>query len=244
MKLKEWDKLTNKYFEEILSPFAKGVDSPIYRTIKSIKNKNKVIDIGTGLGVLVPFLSKNFKQVVAIDFSEKMIKNAKKKNKQNNVTFLVKDMTKLKEFYNTFNVAVSINSIIMPSLVDVKKTFQEVYNILKPNGILIGVFPAIESESYEALLTFEREFKKTKDEEKAINNTHRLIGDNYDYLTGVINYKGKQKHYYKFELDYRLKQIGFNNIKISKVLYPWKVYGGGIFRNKPGIWDWFVIAKK
>ncbi|MBS3168652.1 class I SAM-dependent methyltransferase [Candidatus Woesearchaeota archaeon] len=245
MKEKEWDKISDNYLEEILSPFNKGVENPIYHVLKSIKSKKKVIDLGCGLGILAPFLSKNFKEVTAIDFSEKMIETAKENNKTlKNVNFQIKDIKDLKEFHNQFNVAVSVNSIIMPSLIDVEKAFQESYKILKTKGYFIGIFPAIESEFLDALLTFEKQLKETKDEKSAIKNTHKIVGENYDFLLGIINYEGKQKHYYNFELEYRLKKVGFKKIKISKVLYPWKIYGDSTIKNKPEIWDWFVTARK
>lgn len=244
MKPKEWDKVVDDYFEEILSPFAEDVENPIYDVLESIKNKNKIIDLGCGLGNSIPFLSKNFKEIVAVDFSEKMIETAKENNKQKNVTFLVKDITNLKEFHNQFDVALAVNSFVMSSLIGVNKAFQEAYNCLKTNGVFVGVFPAVESEPYEALVTFEKELKETKDEKIAMENTRKQVGENYDFLFGIIDYEGRQKHYYRFELRYRLTQAGFKEIKVSKVLYPWKLYGDTRFRNKPEIWDWFIVAKK
>ena len=96
MDSKEWDKLAKNYFEEILSPFAKNVENPIFSTINLLKNKNSVIDLGCGLGILENYLAKDFKRVTAVDFSEKMIESAVKNNKNKNVKFLVLDLNQLR----------------------------------------------------------------------------------------------------------------------------------------------------
>lgn len=249
MKPKDWDKISKSYFEELTSPFAKGVKNPLYSVIEKIKNtKSKsVIDLGTGIGNLVPFLSKNFKDVTAIDFSENMLKTAKKNCKEKNVRFKQLDMKDMKEFYGKFDVAVSINSILLPSVKDVNKIISEIFNILKDNGKFIGVFPSLNSVLYYAMLVYEQELKNGED--LARKRTYRTIGkEDYDFLLGILDYEGKQKHYYDFEIEYRLKKAGFKNINIRKVFYPWELSDDDkykeLFKNESRLWDWFVTAEK
>ncbi len=84
MKEREWCKIAEEYFDNLSSPFEKGVINPIPKIISKMKNKKKldVIDIGTGIGNLLPLLEKNFRSVYALDFSDQMLKIAKKRTKK------------------------------------------------------------------------------------------------------------------------------------------------------------------
>jgi trans-aconitate methyltransferase len=75
MDAKDWDEIADRYDEEISSPFQEGVINPLYDAIRAIPNKREltVADLGCGTGPLLPFLSRNFKNVAAIDFSARMI---------------------------------------------------------------------------------------------------------------------------------------------------------------------------
>tara|TARA_Y100000034_G_scaffold88824_1_gene106691 strand:- start:517 stop:1200 length:684 start_codon:yes stop_codon:yes gene_type:complete len=227
MNEKQWDSIADKYFNEIESPFSSETNHEIFKKIGKGKS---VIDLGTGIGNLIPFLSQNFKNVVAVDFSEGMLNKAKEKNKDN-VKFYIRNLNNLKGFYEKFDVAIAINSIIMPSLIDINKTFNEIYKVLKKGGKFIGVFPSLDSDIYRAMLTFETELNETKSEAKAKKNTKYIMcNDNYDWIFGIYNNKGRQKHYFKEELSHRLKN--FKKIKIEKLHY------------EENNWDWLVTAEK
>jgi len=64
----------------------------------SLKRGQKVLDVGSGTGVMIPFLNcflKNTGKIVAVDFSEKMIELARRKyskQKYSNVEFIVQDI--------------------------------------------------------------------------------------------------------------------------------------------------------
>ncbi len=270
MKAGDWNKIAREYHKYIISPFQKGVSNPLLSKLKKIKNsQNKIIaDIGCGRGDTLKFLSSNFKEVYAIDFSKEMIAIAKEKNsfceqnisskqnifskqdissKQSNIQYYVKDMKNLSNFKNRFDVIISVNSIIMPSIKDIKKSLREIHHSLKRNGEFYGIFPSMDSILYESFLIFEEQFKKIKNEKKALKKTRRILERNkYDFIKGTYNDQGEeQKFYYDFEIKLRLQEAGFKEITISKVLYPWGECTGDFidFPGKPKMWDWFVSAK-
>ena len=161
VEIKAWDKTAKNYFSEVVSPFAEGVDNPIFwyldNKIVLDKKKMSVIDIGCGIGNFLPTLSEKFAKVVGFDFSPKMVDISKDKVKNlKNVTVLVRDARELSEFYNQFEVVVTVNSILLPNIKEIEKMFKETYNILKQGGVLLGVFPAMESFLYHALLVQEK----------------------------------------------------------------------------------------
>lgn len=248
MDASDWDRISKKYFDEIESPFNPDVKNPLKNYLKDIKS-NYAIDLGCGIGNLVPLIRKKFSKITCIDFSPGMIAEAKKKHgKYSNVEFLVSDIKDLSDFHNLYDYAFAINSIIEPSIPNVKKSIIEINNVLKPGGKFIGVFPALESDILRALVTFEKKFKKTGCEEKSTNHTHSKISyESYDFLLGMYENDGKQKHYYQIQIEYLLNKAGFRNIKFSKVLYPWTRCMDDELKSHNGdlkLFDWCVRADK
>jgi len=247
MQPKEWDKIAPRYFEVIDSPFAEGVKNPLTLFLNKIRGKKRmtVMDLGCGIGNFLPYLAKRFKRVIAVDFSEQMLEEAKTNcSKFKNIEYVHKSICDMGEYRESVDVAISVNSIIMPSLEDNKKAFEETFNILKNPGYFLGIFPSINSDLYRAMLTVERELEETRNETQAIKNTHTIMDSkSYDFLTGHYENEGKQKHFYKFEVEYKLKRLGFKNVQYEKVLYPWRM-APERFEGQPKLWDMFFYAEK
>ncbi len=250
MKSKEWDKIADNYFEHVSSPFDKGVKNPLPGMVRRMKGcrEMSVIDLGTGIGNLIPFLEKKFGSVTAIDFSRQMLFYARKKSNNEATRFLQKDLTNLRGLYNQFDVAFAINSIVMPSVKDVKKSIYETAKVLKKGGKLIAIFPSLESVLYKAMIIYEYELKQNKRRSTAMRKTYKKIErEKYNFVLGFMEEEGMQKHFYRFEIDYRLRKAGFKNIEFEKVKYPWSLWEEKYllrFKNKPLMWDWVVTAEK
>jgi len=250
----EWDLVATprKYFSAVVSPWDQGVINPLGDAVKAVPaaQRGAAIDLGTGIGNGIPMLAKAFRRVVAIDYAPKMVAAARQRyGHHKNVSFAVADMRNLARYHERFDVAVAVNSVLLPSDRDVNRMLREAYATLKPGGILFGVFPSVESEAYIALLTFEREHRDLGDEQSAWKRTAQLIGrDRIDFLRGIVGKSAvTQKFYYRFELVRRLGRAGFREIKIGKVVYPWRLLDdpdARAFRGHPGFWDWFVTARR
>lgn len=100
----------------------------------NISKDDKILDVGTGTGVLIPFFKKNgVTEITAVDFSKKMVEVFKSKHpdiKIYNINYeeqYFDDESFSKIFiFNTF-----------PHFDNYKKIFELSYNYLKPNGSLV-----------------------------------------------------------------------------------------------------------
>lgn len=249
MDVKDWDKIADRYEQEIISPFQEGVVNPLFDEILSLPNKQEktAADLGCGTGPLLPFLSDHFKQVTAVDFSPRMIRTAKRRVHAQNISFCRSSLTDLSRFYNQFDVAVAVNSILFPSSRSVDTILSEIHRTLTPDGSLMAIFPSMEVILYQGALIFDREIEKIGDEEKALWATKRILERRkFDFISGIYDDDGqRQKFFYAFEIKHRLKKAGFKNIRIKKVLYPWDGQIGSFepFDDQPRLWDWFITAK-
>lgn len=251
MQKEEWDEISKDYYNEILSPIKDSKDNLLMEDLNLIKDsKNKsVIDIGCGIGEIEGFLSKKFNKVYAIDFSPKMIEKAKDNNRQlDNISFEVMDMTKLDKLNSKYDIAIAVNSIIMPEIEKVDKSFNNIYNLLNQGGKFFCVLPSMEVYAYQALLIANKELSKTKNYAKIKEKVEEFIPENeHDFLLGMTNFEGMQKNYYRFEILWRLKKAGFKNINIEKIFYPWKDFkeaGQSYFPKEDLPWDWYVVCEK
>jgi len=248
-----WDKTANNYFGGVVSPFDKGVQNPLFWYLDNkvpSSSSLSVIDIGCGVGNLLPTLADRFKHVVGVDFSPKMIELARKRvSNRDNVDLFVRDARDLSEFHAQFDVAIAINSVVLPTVKDTSQIIDQCFEVLKKSGIFLGIFPSMEQVLYRAMLVHESASSHVKKEDRAWKCAQEHL-DIYspDFLRGTVGYVDcRQKHFYLFELEHRLRKAGFVNVVIRKVRYPWEILEDPDvlhLKDYKGMWDWFVYARK
>ena len=250
MDAQVWDEISSDYLAHIVSPFDRGTSNPLFRELRSVEDASSktVADLGCGVGTLLPFLTEHFGSVVAVDFSRGMLRQARAKTNAPNVSFRRADLSDLSAFRGKFDVAAAINSVLAPSSRRVDRILREILATLKPGGIFFGVFPAMDSVLYHAMLVMERESAEHESDATAALHTRRVCQKGkYDFLTGIFDDGGdRQKHYYEFELRHRLRGAGFTHLRVRKVRYPWDetVSGFECFPGEPKLWDWLVCAER
>ncbi|MGD6851003.1 MAG: class I SAM-dependent methyltransferase [Candidatus Bathyarchaeia archaeon] len=127
-KAKVWDQITIhnpkkvQYIAELLE----------------IQGSNKILDVGTGTGVMIPFYEKYLADgyVVAVDYSEKMIEVAQSKyplKDHPRVKFLVADVTDLK-YDGEFDLVVCYSCF--PHFIDKSAALKILARALKKGGRL------------------------------------------------------------------------------------------------------------
>lgn len=112
-----------------------------------LKKGERILDVGTGTGILIPYLHKEVGskgQITAIDYAEKMIKVCKLKHKQFlNIDFLVKRIEEIDSSSNSFDAVICFG--VFPHLENKVRALNQINRILKKGGRLI-IAHALSSE--------------------------------------------------------------------------------------------------
>lgn len=117
------------------------------KAIRSVIEKfsvEKIVEIGCGTGKNTDWLAKKTKSLIAVDFSEEMIRQAKLKIKARNITFIRADITKPWHFKK---VNLITASLILEHIEDIGVVFKQVARNLKKKGL----FYACELHPYKQL---------------------------------------------------------------------------------------------
>lgn len=134
MKKKIWDIYAPIYKQ------AMKADQHIYefmyqRIPKKIQNM-EVLEIATGPGLLARHVAPATRRMIATDYSDGMIAQAKKGETISNLTFEVADAMNLPYGNASFDAVIIANALhIVP---DPEKVLREIDRVLRPGGLLIA----------------------------------------------------------------------------------------------------------
>ena len=134
MTKKTWD-LYAPIYERAMRSDQKTYQKMYDRIPKVIQGK-VVLEIATGPGLLAKHVAHAANRMIATDFSDGMIREAKKGEYAKNLTFEVADATALPYADNSFDVVIIANALhIVPNP---EKALAEIDRVLKDDGILIA----------------------------------------------------------------------------------------------------------
>ncbi|MGP1361452.1 MAG: class I SAM-dependent methyltransferase [Candidatus Fimenecus sp.] len=134
MKKRFWDLYAPIY--ESAMRFDKKTYDYMYRRIPEVIKGKKVLEIATGPGILAKNVAYAAKSMTATDYSEGMIKQAKKNINLKNLSFEVVDAMTLPYNDKSFDVVIIANALhIIP---EPEKAISEISRVLKYDGILIA----------------------------------------------------------------------------------------------------------
>ena len=127
--------------------------------VYDFKNK-KILDIGSGSGRDSLYLAQVGGRVLAVDFIDKMIESAKKKDFINSVEWLCDSLpalTKVKS--NDFDFVLVSAVIMFLNQLEQKQSIQRIYDLLRVGGILIitskkDIIDPIETPLFEDFIIF------------------------------------------------------------------------------------------
>jgi SAM-dependent methyltransferase len=244
----DWDRIASDYFTEVVSPFEEGVPRRLLRVLDELAEPERKIaaDLGCGIGTLLPTLATRFHRVLGIDFSPLMLARARAACRARHVSLHRADLAELGRFRQRLDVAVTVNAVLTPDSERLDRIFAGLRGVLRADGELVGIFPAMEAVLYQGFLIHERERQRV-DPAQARRRTSRLLERaSYDFVHGTYSEGAHvQKFFYAFELRARLRRAGFTRVRLGRLTYPWRSGVGRYetFPGEPPMWDWLVRAR-
>lgn len=104
---------------------------------QNIQNKNNIFEIGCGLGDSSVELSKIYTNIVAVDTTARVIKEAEFKNKKDNITFWQVDPCNLKPHFKDYDLIIINN--ILNRIYSPLSLLNELPNRLTKDGIVVTI---------------------------------------------------------------------------------------------------------
>jgi SAM-dependent methyltransferase len=249
-----WSEQAPRYDEVFLDPFREGVENPLMAALEGVPDPGPktVADLGCGVGPLLPYLAGRFGSVIALDFAEGMVEQARENLVRlgcaDRVTFLTRPMCALDDLASQVDVAVAINSLVMPDVREIDRTLRAIHAALRPGGLFLGIVPAIDAIHYHTMLLVDRALDQGHDPEAAERlAAFQVEHHEFDFAFGRFEFRGlRQKFWHAFEVRHRLIKAGFTGIEVGQVLYPWDddLPEGPAFADHPRSWDWSFVARR
>jgi SAM-dependent methyltransferase len=245
-----WSRIAADYEQEFIDPDLPEMSNPVRLALSRIKRPQEktVADLGCGIGPLLPFLAERFGRVVAVDFAEGMLRRARERCRGlNNIEFLDRPLTDLTPLAAQVDVAVSVNSLVMPDHAQLESALQSVHAALKPQGQFLGIVPAMDSVHYMTMLLLDRARQSGMPEGQARQNAaHHGEHEMYDFAFDEFKLRGIRQHFWQpFEVRWRLRKAGFQRIRIAKVRLAWRQFAcAADLSEQPPPWDWYFEARR
>lgn len=134
MKKSTWDRYAPIYERAMRSD--ESTYESMYARISEVVQGKEVLELATGPGLLAKHVVSSTKRMVATDYSEGMIREAKKGEVPGNLTFEVADATDLPYEDASFDVVIIANALhIMPNP---ERALSEARRVLRDGGLLIA----------------------------------------------------------------------------------------------------------
>jgi len=244
-----WSKVAASYEKEFVDPYREDVRSPLLDVLRSLAGPacKTAADLGCGIGPLLPLLAEQFRQVFAVDFAEAMLERARDRcSGLSNVSFLHCPLTDLTPLLGQIDVAIAINSLVMPSVADIEESLRQIRASLRAGGVFVAIVPAMDAVHYYTMLLVDRALAQGKPLPAARKNAaHLCEHEYYDFAFGQFCYQGLEQHFWQpFEVRYRLRRAGFRRVRLARVRLSWQQFAcADDLKDRPPPWDWFVMAQ-
>jgi SAM-dependent methyltransferase len=248
---RQWSRHAARYDELFLDAFDPGVENPLFAALEAIPEPGRltVADLGCGTGPLLPFLARRFGRVVALDFAPGMIARARDRlgPEAARVTFETRPMDDLQDYAGRLDVAVAINSLVMPDVRAIDRALRAIRATLRPGGAFLGIVPAMDAIHYHTMLLMDQALDRGLAPEEAERHAaFHAEHHYYEFAFGRFSFQGlRQKFWHPFEIRHRLAKAGFASVDLDQVLYPWdeSLACGTDLAQYPRSWDWMFLAR-
>jgi SAM-dependent methyltransferase len=245
---RHWSQAAASYEAEYIDPYLPDIRNPLRRNVRRLGDpRHKIVaDLGCGIGPLLPLLAKHYRTVYAVDFAKGMLKRAQETAAgRENVAFIHTNLTEL-ALPEAVDVAVAVNSLVMPDVRDLDRTLERIRAALKPGGVFLGIVPGMDAVHYYTMLLLDRALASGKPLDAARKNAAHLADHaHFDCDFGQFCYDGLEQHFWQpFEVRYRFRRAGFSVRRLRKLHLSWRQFSAaGDLKHYPAPWDWLFFAR-
>lgn len=235
-----WDRQADHWDEEIFDSLREDTRGVIRRAIRAAAARHRtVIDFGCGVGGYLPFLSRTFASVHAIDWSPRCVGRARAQAASlPNVTVERNTPRARRRLAGGFGCVVAANVVIHPDGRVRRPLWNAIRRVVKRGGSGVFVVPSLESAAYcEAMR------RHTAPRRAAAYEFRPGMGG---AEAGTVSIDGvPTKHYTADELRAVLALSAFRVTRIARVSYAWSTEG---LEPPPTMharlpWDWLAEAR-
>jgi ubiquinone/menaquinone biosynthesis C-methylase UbiE len=191
------------------------------RVLGNSKKSDLALELGVGTGIYIDRASKLFSKILAVDGSKKMLIELNKKldeKKIRNVSTLHSNVLSISEVSNeTIDCLYFFG--LLEHIVNVDKFVQEIYRVLRKDGIVIGVTPNADSPWYRLRSLVRGTGKHCSSDKYYKKRDIESLFLRYGFYSAEFDYWGavpaglKSKNVYKILsfIEDKLRKTRFNN---------------------------------
>ncbi len=246
-----WSKAAASYESEFIDPYLPDVRGNRLKAVLAklaTRGAKVVADLGCGVGPLLPFLAERFAKIYAVDFAEGMLARARATvGDAANIAWVRTSLADLSPINEPLDVAVSVNSLVMPSVAEQNAALRAIHDRLKPGGVFLGILPAIDAVHYYTMLLVESALERGMPLDAARKNAaHQAEHEFYDFAFGQFRFQGLEQHFWQpFEAKHRFARAGFTRVRLRKVHLSWQQFSArDKLKQFDPPWDWFFVARR
>ena len=248
MSRDDWDGLAADFSERVLEISELDIDGVIVAIAQHLGGKTKTaIDFGCGAGAVTRAIAPYFKSVLGVDFSAKLIDEARGHTKALNIDFETGDLTTMRGKKYTCDVAFCANVLIHPDEKIREKIAKRVVKNVRPGGQAAFIVPSLESVIRAHQVTLQCQVGDGIPPGRAAASIDKDAAAEIVSLSrGVINIGATPtKHFLEDEFREFLTQCCLKDVSLRRIPYPWAEVLENIPSNFGAAppWDWLAIGK-
>jgi len=243
-----WNSIAPTYNNQIFDVFQSDRNKILSKYFKKHANINHhAIDFGCGNGKSFPYLSPIFKNITAVDISQKLLNDAKKRP-FSNIQFKRMDLAKKKIQLTPADFLFCCNVAMLPEIDKTRQMIRNAANALKPGGHAVFVVPSLDSVFFASWQLMELyKMDGVMPEDIPSSEFAYFKASKRDIVQGIIYIDGvPTKHFGRTEIDVVFKDCGFTVTSVEKVEYEWdsELASPPDWLKAPYPWDWLVECRK
>ncbi len=243
-----WDSLADCYEEDLLEIAREDRAGVLEEELSVLGGPGiQVADLGCGPGSLLPLLTRYFGNVIAVDYAEQLLEQARQGCRSRKVSFACHDLSRGKKLPFQVGVVCCINALIDPDRGKRLGILRSLRSTLREGGVALIVVPAFESvfHVYHTLRNI-RARSGVPGGLSAGEAERLLAAEVISFSDGIVRVGGvSTKYWMREELAGSLEEQELRVCRIRRVEYPWSEE----IENPPGWlkgarpWDWLVVCE-